>query len=150
MHIRPEDCLQDGFPKPAPWRGRLHIPKKKALFHFFLGNLSIACSILGCKYPIMAQDTSAWDCRKCRTFKAKVRMFMGKSTDVCIKEVRCFGFPDWGLVSTIGSDRDIANESAYDKQQYDANRNGIPSVTYLSQVEPRQGGLTTRYRVLWI
>ena len=52
---------------------------------------------------------------------------MGKSTDVCIKEVRCFGFPDWGLVPTIGSDRDIANESAYDKQQYDAKRNGIPS-----------------------
>ena len=80
----------------------------------------------------------------------KVPYFQGKSTDVCIKEVRCFGFPDWGLVPTIGSDRDIANESAYDKQQYDANRNGIPSVTYLSQVEPRQGGLTTRYRVLWI
>ena len=84
-----------------------------------------------------------------RLLWAKVRMFCIKSTDVCIKEVRCFGFPDWRSVPNIGRDTDFDNKTINNRQLYNT-KNRIPIVTYLSQLESRQKGLQTRHSALWI
>ena len=67
----------------------------------------------------------------------KHRTSLGKSTEVCIKEVRCFGFPDWRSVPNIGRDTDFDNKTINNRQLYNAKKrdsicdilitNGIPS-----------------------
>ena len=155
----PTHIVKNAFPT-----GRLPTGCLSGLAHDAVGNVSRGRGIvplflwqfINC--TLWSRDVCArirhrkialWDGRNIGLLWAKVRRFKDKSTEVCIKEVRCFGFPDWRSVPNIGRDTDFDNKTINNRQLYNAKK-GIPFVTYLSQLESRQKGLQTRHSALWI